>query len=146
MKQFSRQFMKFSRRLEMLSPKTPNYRVGWGLKKIIDFLGSPWHFQDFWIFDTLKSPLGPLGWGGFFFFLIIYFLGSSWHFPDFWICDPLNSPWHPPGVWWVKFFKVRISPISNRICVPNLVALRRSWMQYWYDNREMYENCGIQQR
>ena len=33
--------MEFLRLLEMLSPKTPNHRVGWGLTKIIDFLGSP---------------------------------------------------------------------------------------------------------
>ena len=31
MKQFSRQFMNFPRLLEMLSPATPNHRVGWGL-------------------------------------------------------------------------------------------------------------------
>ena len=31
-----------------------------------------------------------------------------------------------PGVGWVNFFQLRMSPISTRICVPNLVAVRRS--------------------
>ena len=88
--------MEFLRLLEILSPKTPSHRVGWGLKKIIDFLGSPWHFPDFWIFDPLKSPFGPPGVGGIFKTKIIDFLGSSWHFPDFWIFDPLKSPLAPP--------------------------------------------------
>ena len=33
----------------------------------ITFLGSSWHFPDFWFFDPLKFPLPPpppLGWGG----------------------------------------------------------------------------------
>ena len=54
--------MEFLRLLEILSPKTPSHRVGWGLKESIYFLGSPWHFPDFWIFDPLKSPLAP-PWG-----------------------------------------------------------------------------------
>ena len=97
MKPFSWQFMKFPSLLEISSPKTPNHRVGWGIKKNIDFLGSPWHFPDFlWIFDPLYPHLDPLGWGGVF-KKIYWFSGQFMTFPgllNFWPPKiPLAPPW-----------------------------------------------------
>ena len=48
---------------KIFTPKIPpTPPVGWGLNNfVIDFLGSSWHFPDFWIFDPLKSPLAPPG-------------------------------------------------------------------------------------
>ena len=60
MYQFSWQLLKFPRLLKFWPLKLPTPRVGWGEKNVnIDFLGSLWHFRNFWICDTLKSPLGP---------------------------------------------------------------------------------------
>ena len=33
---------------------------------------------------------------------------------------------NPLGVGWVNYFQLRMNPVSTRICVPNLVAVRRS--------------------
>ena len=33
--------------------------VGWGKFFVITFLGSSWHFPDFWFFEPLKFPLRP---------------------------------------------------------------------------------------
>ena len=63
MNQFSGQFMKSP---ENVDRKTPNPNVGWGLKTIIDFLGSLCHFPNFLFFYPLKSPLG-----------LTFFLGSN---------------------------------------------------------------------
>ena len=37
----------------------PSLHLRRGVNKCIDFLGSSWHFPDFWIFDTLKLPPSP---------------------------------------------------------------------------------------
>ena len=68
MYQFSWQFLKFPEFFLMLTPITPQTQVGWGLKNVIDFLGSPSHFLDFLIFDSLKFPCWPswTGWGNCF--------------------------------------------------------------------------------
>ena len=86
-----------------MSPKTaPHGWVGVRGLKWNHFLGSSWHFLDFWL-DVLspKTPNHRVEWG---LKQIINFLGSPWHFPDFWIVDPLKSPLGPPGVGWFFFF------------------------------------------
>ncbi len=94
----------FSAVHKMLTPKTstpPHPPPGFNIF-CIDFLGSSWHFQDFWFFDPLKLPPHPPPRFEFF----LDFLGSSWHFPDFWFFDPPKNPptppWDPSGVG--KFF------------------------------------------
>ena len=59
--------MTFPGLLNCSPPKIPIWTPWGGVglkkkKKSIDFLGSSWHFPDFWIFDPLKSPLAP-PWG-----------------------------------------------------------------------------------
>ena len=67
----------FSRLLEMLSPKTPNHRVGWGLKKIIDFSGQSMTFPGLLNFLPPKIPTWT-PWGGVGFkYIYVDFLGSS---------------------------------------------------------------------
>ena len=53
---------EISRTFEFFTTKTPSPWWGGGVSNFF-FLGSSWHFPDFWIFDSLKSPLRPL-WGG----------------------------------------------------------------------------------
>ena len=99
---FSRQFIKFTGLLKFWSPTHPPPRTpppppprgGMGKKMFIDFLGSSWHFPDFWFLDSLKFPLRPPVGGGVNFFFID-FLDSSWNLPDFWNFDPEPPP--PPG-------------------------------------------------
>ena len=85
-----------------------------GVTIIIYFLGNPWHFPDFWIFDPLKSPLGPLGWGEVRFKQIYWFSGQFMTFPG------LLNVWPPkitPGVGWLKLFRFESVPyLSEYVC------------------------------
>ena len=60
---FSRQFMKCLRHLTFLPIKLPTPGgVAWDYFFVITFLGSSWHFPDFWFFDPLKFPLWVPPW------------------------------------------------------------------------------------
>ena len=65
---FSGQSMPLPGLLNLWLPKIPTWTPWGGVGLFfIDFLGSSWHFSDFWIFDPLKSPWGRVG---------LIFLGS----------------------------------------------------------------------
>ena len=78
------------------------------------FIDSSWNFPDVSILPLKLPP--PVGWGLIFF---IFFSGQFLTFPG--LFEPLKFP-----LGWVTLFWVRTNPGSIRICVPNLVAVRRS--------------------
>ena len=110
--------MEFLRLLEILSPKIPSHRVGCELKKIIDFLGRPWHFLDFWILDPLKSPFGPPGVGWGFKKKKNWFSGQFMTFPglfNFW--PPKIPPGTPLGSGGSNLFRFESVPYpSEYVC------------------------------
>ena len=69
----------------IFTPKTST-PGGVGVNICIAFLGSSWHFPDFcWIFDPLKSPLDPPGWGGSNLFRFECFPDQSAHACQLWL-------------------------------------------------------------
>ena len=71
---------------------------------------------------TSTHPTPPL-----FIFLLIFWAVHDISRTLVEFLTPQNPSWHPPGVGCVNiFFKLRMSPISMRLCVPNLDAVRRS--------------------
>ena len=92
--------------------------LGWRVTKWINFLGSSWISRTFEIWTPKTST--PTA--NFF----IDFLGSSWHFPDFEFLTPKLRRKIPPETGWVNFFGSNDSQINPHVCVPHLVAIRRS--------------------
>ena len=102
--------------------------VEWGYFFVITFLGSSWHFPDFWFFDPLNSHCDPLWGGGNIFYRFsrqfMKFTGllKCWpptHPPPGTprggmgknkFIDFLDSSWHFPDFWFFDPLKFPLRP------------------------------------